>query len=114
MSAVNGVGRNGTGAPVAPTAGRFDLGPIDQIPPGEGRNFDVAGRRVAVFRTRDGRVFATQAECPHRGGPLADGLLGAGTIVCPLHEWRFDLASGESANGVCPIAVYAIGVDEVG
>ncbi|HET6149649.1 MAG TPA: Rieske (2Fe-2S) protein [Polyangia bacterium] len=93
---------------------RHDLGPTAQIPPGEGRNFDVAGRRVAVFRTRDGRVFATQAACPHRGGPLADGLVGDGVVVCPLHEWRFDLASGETLNGTCPLEVYDLTVDPVG
>jgi nitrite reductase (NADH) small subunit len=93
---------------------RHDLGPTAQIPPGEGRNFEVAGRQVAVFRTRDGRVFATQAACPHRGGPLADGLVGDGVVVCPLHEWRFDLASGATPNGTCPLAVYPLAVDDAG
>jgi nitrite reductase (NADH) small subunit len=89
-------------------AGRYELGPVDQIPQGEGRTFQLAGRRIAVFRARDGRVFATQAECPHRKGPLADGLLGAGTLVCPLHEWRFDLETGTAQNGACNIDVYPV------
>ncbi len=113
-AAVNGVGRHDTVEAPQPLAGRFDLGPLEQIPLGEGRNFEVAGRRIAVFRTRDGRVFATQAECPHRGGPLADGLVGGGTLMCPLHEWRFDLTTGATTNGACPIAVYAVGVDQAG
>jgi nitrite reductase (NADH) small subunit len=46
------------------------LGPVDLIPAGEGRNFDVAGQRIAVFRSRSGHVFAVQAACPHKGGPL--------------------------------------------
>src|SRR5882672_5892867 len=91
-----------------------DLGSAAQIPPGEGRNFEVGGQRVAVFRTRDGRVFATQAACPHRGGPLADGLVGDGVVICPLHEWRFDLASGATPNGTCPLAVYPLTVDDEG
>jgi nitrite reductase (NADH) small subunit len=93
---------------------QHDLGPTAQIPPGEGRTFDVGGRQVAVFRSRDGRVFATQATCPHRGGPLADGLVGDGVVVCPLHEWRFDLASGATPNGTCPLAVYPLTVDAAG
>src|SRR5450432_623146 len=87
---------------------RHELGPLAQIPAGEGRNFEVAGRRVTVFHTRDGRAFATQPDCPHRGGPLADGLVGDGTVVCPLHEWRFDLVTGETRNGTCGLAVYPL------
>ena len=90
------------------TALRHELGPVDQIPHGQGRNFQVDGRRVAVFRGRDGCVYATQAECPHRGGPLADGLVGSGTLVCPLHELRFDLATGQAQNGGCSVDVYPI------
>jgi nitrite reductase (NADH) small subunit len=86
------------------------LGPVEQIPAGEGRNFDVGGLKIAVFRARDGRVFATQARCPHRQGPLADGLLGGATLICPLHEWRFDLATGETANGTCNLTVYRMTV----
>jgi nitrite reductase (NADH) small subunit len=90
------------------------LGNLTQIPEGEGRNFDIEARRVAVFRTRDGRVFATQAECPHRRGPLADGLIGGHTLVCPLHEWRFDLATGASENGECHIDVYRLRLEADG
>lgn len=82
------------------------LGPLSAIPEGEGRTFDVGGLRVAVFRGRDGAVHATQAECPHRGGPLADGLLGGGTLICPLHSLKFDLTTGKSHNGECSLRVY--------
>jgi nitrite reductase (NADH) small subunit len=84
------------------------IGTLSQIPEGEGRTFVVGGRSVAVFRTRTGGVFATQAECPHRKGPLADGLLGSDTLICPLHEWTFDLATGAPRQGSCSIAVYPI------
>ncbi len=82
------------------------LGPIDAIPVGEGRAFSAGGAELAVFRSRDGRVFATQAACPHRGGPLADGLIGGGTLICPLHSLSFDLATGESANAECKLRTY--------
>lgn len=87
------------------------LAPLDAIPPGEGRVFQCGGQRVAVFRTRSDRVFAVQAECPHRGGPLADGLLGGTTLVCPLHSNKFDLTTGKSLTGVCDLKTYAVKVD---
>ena len=75
-----------------------NLGSVDRIPLGQGRLFDVQGVSIAVFRSRDGSVFATQAACPHRGGPLADGILGQRTLVCPLHACGFDVASGRPAG----------------
>ena len=88
----------------------FTLGPLGLIPPGEGRNFDVAGERVAVFHTRTGEVFATQASCPHKNGPLADGLVGGGSVICPLHAWKFDLSTGETLAGSCKLTTYPIRV----
>ncbi len=82
------------------------LGPVGQIPPGEGRNFVVAGIEIAVFHTREGHVFATQAHCPHKSGPLADGLTDGATVVCPLHDRIFSLSSGEGIGNSCSIAVY--------
>jgi nitrite reductase (NADH) small subunit len=84
------------------------IGVIDDVPPGEGRTFHAGGVRLAVFHGRDGRVFATQADCPHRGGPLADGLIGGTTLVCPLHEWSFDLLSGMALTGTCGIRTYPV------
>ena len=84
------------------------LGPLTAIPEGEGRTFEVDGRRLAIFRGRDGAIFATQAECPHRQGPLADGLLGSGTLICPLHSLKFDLTSGKALNGDCSLRTYPL------
>lgn len=86
------------------------LGPLSAIPEGEGRTFVVGELRIAVFRGRDGRVFATQADCPHRQGPLADGLLGSGTLICPLHSLKFELGTGRALNGDCQLKVYSLRV----
>ncbi|MDQ2706951.1 MAG: Rieske (2Fe-2S) protein [Actinomycetota bacterium] len=75
------------------------LGAVDQIPLGEGRAFAVGAQQVAVFRLRDGTLRATQAHCPHAGGPLADGQLDPSTIVCPLHMRAFSFADGRCAEG---------------
>jgi nitrite reductase (NADH) small subunit len=90
------------------------LGPLSAIPEGEGRNFVVGGQRLAVFRGRDGAVFATQAECPHRQGPLADGLLGGSTLICPLHSLKFDLKTGKALNGDCSLQTYPLEISANG
>lgn len=95
-------------------ASMHKLGPLSQIPEGEGRTFHVGAQHVAVFRTRTGGIYATQAECPHKRGPLADGLLGDDTLVCPLHEWTFDLSSGAAKLGSCGLSVYPIAQDADG
>jgi nitrite reductase (NADH) small subunit len=92
-----------------------DLGPVERIPLGEGRTFVVADREIAVFRARDGRIFAAEASCPHRQGPLADGLLGGSTVVCPLHGFKFDLATGQPKGNDCrAIATYPASVNDRG
>ncbi|RAU95375.1 Rieske (2Fe-2S) protein [Mycobacterium colombiense] len=90
-----------------------NLGPVDQIPVGEGRTFVVDGRQIAVFRCRDGSLRALDAVCPHRGGPLADGLVDADVVICPLHGFTYDLASGcEVANGGAPVTAYPVHADD--
>tara|TARA_Y100000310_G_C20445160_1_gene698032 strand:+ start:161 stop:514 length:354 start_codon:yes stop_codon:yes gene_type:complete len=84
-----------------PSSQMYDLGPIDQIPLGEGRQFQIGHTSVAVFRARDGRVFAAQAQCPHRGGPLADGIIGGGQLHCPLHGYKFELDTGKPIGAEC-------------
>lgn len=68
------------------------------IPVLEGRAVSVAGRRIAIFRTESG-FRAIDADCPHRGGPLADGLVGDDCVTCPLHNLRIDLTTGEVLSG---------------
>ena len=67
---------------------------VEEIPLGEGRMFHLGEGEIAVFRTQAGGVYATQAYCPHLGGPLADGLTSASAVVCPLHDRIYDLATG--------------------
>lgn len=92
------------------TDGLVDIGPLDAIAPGQGRAFIVAGRTIAVFRQRDGRVFATDNQCPHRGGPLAEGIVGNGTVICPLHSWKIDLSSGRCLSEAASVRTYEVRV----
>jgi nitrite reductase (NADH) small subunit len=91
------------------------LGYVDDIPLGEGRAYRVGEVELAVFRTRAGALYATQARCPHRNGPLADGITGGATLVCPLHGFKFDLATGRSIGETCAgLRIYAVSTGAAG
>ena len=88
-----------------------NLGPVDQIPFGEGRAFGVDGDQVAVFRLRDGTLRALSAVCPHRGGPIADGTIDRKVVLCPLHQHAFYLETGCSNTGAEPLRTYSVHED---
>jgi nitrite reductase (NADH) small subunit len=88
-----------------------NLGNIDAIPLGQGRCYVVGDREVAVFRQRDGALFATQNRCPHRQGPLSEGLVGDRRVICPLHAHQFNLETG--CGGVPEECVEVYSVQEV-
>jgi len=99
---------------VTPNAERC-LGPLSQVPLGEGRVLAVPnGPSVAVFHLRSGAVHATQAGCPHRDGPLADGILGGTTLICPLHGRKFDVATGAALGDVGDLVTYPARVSAAG
>jgi nitrite reductase (NADH) small subunit len=84
---------------------------LDDLPVGLGRSFRVGGELVAVFRSRAGRVFAVAGACPHRGGPLADGMLAGERVVCPLHAFRYDAATGACDQAdACAVRTYPVEV----
>lgn len=90
------------------------LGPLDQIPIGEGRAFAVDGQQVAVFRLRSGRLHAVGAVCPHRGGPIADGQIDGRVVMCPLHQNTFELATGLSTGDLDPLGCWPVEVNQDG
>lgn len=70
---------------------------LDEIPAlGARRVARAHGPDVAVFRTADDRVFALLDRCPHRGGPLSQGIVFGHAVACPLHNWTIELASGQA------------------
>ncbi len=91
---------------------RVELCKLDDLPVGLGHAFVVGDTPLAVFRTRAGRVFVIDGLCPHKGGRLADGMLGANDqVVCPYHQSRFDPDSGACDQvGVCGVATYPVDV----
>ena len=87
---------------------RHVVGRISEIPPGEGRAFVAGGTQVAIFRLRDGSLHATQAACPHAGGPLADGQTDVDVLVCPLHLYAYRWSDGGSTSGAAPIRMFPV------
>jgi len=70
---------------------------VDDIPVlGARRVRRPAGTDVAVFRTADDRVFALLDRCPHKGGPLSQGIVFGEHVACPLHNWAISLVDGEA------------------
>lgn len=68
------------------------------IPLREGRAAKVGSREIAIFNLGD-RFLATDNRCPHKSGPLADGIISGTTVVCPLHAWKLSLETGKGVNG---------------
>ena len=90
------------------------VGTLDEIPVGEGRAFAVDGTQVAVYRLRDGSLRALAAVCPHKGGPLADGLIDARVVVCPLHGHTYDLTTGTEVSGNDAVRAYTVSAADDG
>jgi nitrite reductase (NADH) small subunit len=65
----------------------------ENVPPREGRPVRLGHREIAIFNLGD-RFFATDNQCPHKGGPLCDGIVTGLSVVCPLHAWKVDLDTG--------------------
>ena len=90
------------------TTRAFVVGRVEEVPPGEGRAFVAGDVPVAVFRLRDGSLHATQASCPHAGGPLADGQTDANVLVCPMHLFAYRWRDGASTSGATPLRLFPV------
>ena len=86
----------------------ISLGSVSRIPLGQGRCYVIGSEEIAVFRQRDGRLFATQNRCPHRQGPLSEGVIGGGHVICPLHAHRFNLEDGTGSEPLECVKVYRV------
>jgi len=68
---------------------------LDEIPPSQARTVRAGDTVIAVFRLTDDRVKALENRCPHKGGPLVDGIISGDDVLCPLHNWRIHLDDGQ-------------------
>lgn len=86
---------------------------VDEVPPGEMAIVELEGQEIVVANLGDGEFVAFQNECPHRGGPLGEGLLTGAVVECPFHAGQFDVRTGAvvSPPPSAPIKTYAVVVD---
>lgn len=74
------------------------LGSVDQIALGHGKCFIVDGQEIAVFRKRSGSFVGVSNRCPHRNGPLCDGVIDEQNVICPYHGHKFNLETGQGGE----------------
>lgn len=72
------------------------IGHIDDIPVRGARCVKTPEGKIAVFRTAENEVFAIDDRCPHKGGPLSEGIVHGKAVTCPLHNWVISLESGQA------------------
>ena len=74
----------------------FVVGSISDIPRRGARCVSHGEKTIAIFRTAEDRIFALEDKCPHRNGPLSQGIVHDGCVTCPLHNWVISLETGEA------------------
>ena len=83
----------------------------EAVPEGKGIVVNVEGKQLAIFRYQ-GEFFALDETCPHRGGPLHEGLIQEGVVACPWHLWQFNLKTGLSpVNPLSKVQTYKTRVE---
>ena len=74
----------------------IDIGALEDVAERGARLVKTPAGCVAVYRTGPDEVYATTDRCPHKGGPLSNGIVHGDSVTCPLHNWVFALATGEA------------------
>jgi nitrite reductase/ring-hydroxylating ferredoxin subunit len=89
----------------------IDVAGVNDLPAGRARVYKVNGRSIALYHTARG-FFASDNQCPHRGGPLGEGDIIGNEIVCPWHLWGFDVVTGEcTGDGSICIVTHEVKVE---
>ncbi len=86
----------------------IDVGDIEDIPVRGARIVKTPVGCIGLFRTEKAEVFAASNACPHKGGPLSEGIVHGQKVTCPLHNWVFDLNTGEAIGEDGSIEVYPV------
>lgn len=74
----------------------IEVGTIEDIPKLGARVVKIAAGNIGVFRTADDEIFALRDECPHKKGPLSQGIVHGKRVTCPLHNWNIELDGGDA------------------
>lgn len=86
----------------------IDIGHIEDIPVCGARIVKTPVGCIGLFRTDTAKVFAASNQCPHKGGPLSEGIVHGQKVTCPLHNWVFDLTTGKAAEEDARIETYPV------
>ena len=78
------------------TANWVEIGTISDIPMRGARCVKHGNMTIAIFRTMDDQIYALEDKCPHKNGPLSQGIVHDGCKTCPLHNWVISLSTGEA------------------
>jgi nitrite reductase/ring-hydroxylating ferredoxin subunit len=90
---------------------RIRIAAVSDVPAGEGRVVEAGGQALAVFNV-EGRFYAIDNTCPHRGGPLGEGDVSGTLVACPWHAWRWDVTTGANANNpAVRVACFPVSVE---
>lgn len=90
----------------------IEIGLLSDLPPQGSRIVEGPAGNIAVIRTQDDSVFAIHDSCPHKQGPLSQGIVFGHKVACPLHNWSFDLNTGEAqAPDEGSVACYPVKVE---
>jgi len=74
----------------------YKITEVENIPLMGSRKVEIGDTEIAIFKTRDGSIFAINNVCPHKKGKLSEGLVHDKIVTCPLHNWEIDLKTGEA------------------
>lgn len=90
----------------------IDIGSVTDIPLRGARRIKTPVGCIALFRTDQNEVFAASDTCPHKGGPLSEGIVHGQSVTCPLHNWVFDLNTGQARGEEGRIATYPVRIED--
>ncbi len=91
----------------------IEVGDVEDIPRLGARVVQVAGKKIAIFRTTEDKIFALNDQCPHKKGPLSQGIVHGNRVTCPLHNLVLDLSLGEAiAPDEGCVVTYPVKVDD--
>jgi nitrite reductase (NADH) small subunit len=74
------------------------VGQMSDVPKQGARRVCTAQGDIAIFRTADDKIYALEDRCPHKGGPLSQGIVHGSAVACPLHNWSISLVTGEAVG----------------
>lgn len=74
----------------------LEITSVDEIPLRGARRIMLGDQKIALFRCSEGKVYALANACPHKGGPLSEGIVHGNCVTCPLHNWVISLETGSA------------------